>query len=199
MKRVFALALLAASCSIQAQDFPDGTVDVYFQPVSSDGKLDGCSLVFTSLVRDYATQRGAQVIVNGSVAIRKLQGDNLFFSGKLGTRLFSSQNQWQAPAHFFFSTANRSTAGVAKIAESDTPGYKLLLAPMGTELIKLLGEMGESGQFTAGFNRRDGGQDVTTIIKLNVALRKGPNGNAGTVISEETPRDFFGCLSKLVR
>jgi hypothetical protein len=199
MKTALAFALLLACAPLQAQDIPDGTVDVYFQQLSSDGKLDGCSLVFTSLIRDYATQRGAQIIVNGSIAIRKLGPEQLMFTGKLGTRPFLAQNEWQAPAHFFFATSNRSTAGRAKIAASDTPGYKLLLAPIDAELIGFLEELGKSGQFTAGFNRRAGGQDVATPIKLNVSLKKDANGNAVKVLDDATQADFFGCVAKLVR
>jgi hypothetical protein len=197
MKLALTVALLLACAPLQAQDMPDGTVDVYFQQLSSDGKLDGCSLVFTSLVRDFATQRGTQFIVNGSIAIRKLGPEQLMLTGKLGTRPFLAQNEWQPPAHFFFATSNRSTAGRAKIADSDTPGYKLLLAPMDTELIRFLEELGKSGQFTAGFNRRAGGQDIATPIKLNVRLKKDANGNAVRLQNDETQADFFGCLGKL--
>lgn len=198
MRLTLMVALLLACFPLHPQDMSDGTVDVYFQQGSSDGMLESCSLVFTSLVRDFATKRGAQIIVNGSIAIRKLGPDRLMFSGKLGTRPFATQQDWQPPAHFFFATESSSTAGLAKIAASDTPGYKLLLAQMDDEMIKFLRELSKSGQFTAGFNRKPGGLDVTTPIKLNVSLTKDANGNAARVVNEETRADFFSCLGKLI-
>ena len=199
MKIAVTLALILACLPAFAQDMLDGTVDVYYQPQSADGILNSCMLVFTSLVRDQATLKGAQVIVNGSIAIRKIGAERLMFSGKLGTRPLLAQNQWQAPAHFFFATANRSTAGLAKIADAETPGYKLLIAPMEDEMIKFLDEMGRSGEFTVGFNRRIGGQDVRVPVKIAVSLTKDVNGNALKVENEETRVGFYGCLGKLLK
>jgi len=199
MKIALTLALLFACFRAFAQDMPDGTVDVYYQPQSADGQLNSCMLVFTSLVRDHATMKGAQVIVNGSIAIRKIGAERLMFTGKLGTRPFSAQNQWQAPAHFFFATANRSTAGLAKIADAESPGYKLLIAPMGDEIIQFLEEMGRSGEFTVGFNRKAGGQDVRVPVKIAVSLTKDVNGSAVKVDNEKTRVDFYACLSKLLK
>lgn len=48
-------------------------------------------------------------------------------------------------------------------------------------------------------NRRPGGWDVTVPVKLNVASKQDANGKAVLVTNNDTPRDFFGCLGKLVK
>lgn len=66
-------------------------------------------------------------------------------------------------------------------------------------MLKFLEELGKTGQFTAGFNRRAGGMDVTTNIKLNVSLKQDEKGNAARVLNEGTRAEFFECLEKLAR
>jgi hypothetical protein len=197
--RKAALALLLP-CSIGAQTLDNGTVDVYFQPVTAQGRAEGCSLVFTSLERDFQYLQGQQVVLNGSIAIRVIDGNDLMFTGKLGTRPFvgGSPGKWDAPAHFYFATRNGTTAGHAVIADSDTEGYKLLIGRVSNDnVMKLLKEMGETQTFTVGFNRRPGGQDVHSSIRMNVALKKDDRGNARQVLNDETPAQFFDCLARL--
>ena len=86
MKTLVLCAALMLAAPAYSQDMPDGPVDTYFMQGSKEGKFDSCSLVFTSLVRDFATQKGEKVIVNGSIAFRKVGKDQVFLSGKLGTR-----------------------------------------------------------------------------------------------------------------
>jgi hypothetical protein len=198
MKSLLLLLLLACVTAF-AEDVPDGPIDAYFQQGSSDGKLESCSIVFTSVTRDFATQKGARVIVNGSFALRKVEPERIFVSGKLGTRIFPTGAAWEEPAHFFFATANRSTAGRAKMAASDTAGYKLLIAALDNEMAEFVNEMLASGQFTVGFNRRSGGQDVTVPVKLAVSLQKDASGNAQTVNNPETYKQFLACMGKLLK
>jgi hypothetical protein len=156
MKAALTCVALSLATFAHAQDLPDGTVDVYFEPQSVEGQLRSCSLVFTALVRDFTTQRGTQYIVNGSLAVRKMdEKDRFMLSGKLGTRPFMAQNAWEPPAYFFFATANRSTAGHAVIADSETRGYKLMIAPMNTEVIQFLKELGAAGSSSRGLTARE--------------------------------------------
>jgi hypothetical protein len=196
-----ALSALVFACPAWcfAQSLDSGTYDVYFQQLSRDGQLDGCSLVFTALANDTAYLRGEQIVMNGSLAIRTLSGEDLAFTGKLGTRqLLASSPKWDAPAHFYFSTRNGSTAGIAKVIESDTEGYRLLIGRATDDgFMRMLKDMAGTGEFTVGFNRKPGGQDVYSSIKMNVALTKDSNGVASRITNDETPRDFFKCMSRL--
>jgi hypothetical protein len=195
---MFKLAPLALfPCLAFGQALDNGTVDVYFQQISSAGRLEGCSLVFTALEADTAYLRGKQIIMNGSLAVRTLSPSSLFFTGKLGTRPFDQSTKWQEPEHFYFSTANGSTAGTAKVAASDTKGYRLLIAQMDEPVMTVIREMVETREFTVGFNRKPGGQDVYTTIKIATSLRKDATGVPQKVFTDETAKSFAGCLSRL--
>jgi hypothetical protein len=198
MKHWMLLAALPACVAAQPMD--QGTYDVYFQQLSAAGKLEGCSLVFTTIVNDTAYLNGAQVILNGSIAYRTFQKPNqLLFTGKLGTKpLLQQSGPWHAPSHFYFSTKSGSTAGRAKIVDADTPGYRLLIADTDEQTINMFGDMMNSGELTVGFNRTPAGQDIYSAIKLNVSLKKDAGGNAKTVQSNETPAQFNDCMGRLI-
>jgi hypothetical protein len=201
MKRL-ALALLLPTATLAgAQPLDDGTIDVYFQQISRQGMLEGCSLVFTALARDHAYLRGAQVVMNGSIAVRTLGNNDLLFTGKLGTRRWQGDGpskEWEAPAHFHFATKNGSTAEHAKITQAETPGYKLLIARATEDgVFTLVKEMTATGEFTVGFNRKPDGQDVYSPIKINVALTRDERGNVIQTRNDETGREFAACLSRL--
>lgn len=194
------VALVALSpllASAQAQD--TGTVDVYFQPVRVEGRLEGCSLVFTAMERDNAYLKNEKIVMNGSFVVRTMNRTNLFFTGKLGTRRIGDMAKWDEPHYFYFATTKGTTAGVAQIHASDTPGYKLLLAPaLSQPVTTLLMEIIDEGRFTVGFNRKSGGQDVFTTIKINTSLKRDAAGNASIVENEETLPAFASCISDLM-
>lgn len=193
------LTAISASAQAQGVGLPDGTVDVYFQRLSRDGILDGCSLVFTTLMRDTAYLKGEQIVLNGSIAIRNFKDSQLSFTGKLGTRRVSSPNMtWFAPANFYFSTPNGTTAGTAKIIESETPGYRLLIADAFHEkIMAVVTDIIKEAEFTVGFNRKVGGQDVYSVVKMNVALKQNRDGSAAMVTDSKTAYDFSDCMAKL--
>jgi hypothetical protein len=199
--RCLAIALLVPTLA-GAQALDDGTLDVYFQRITREGALEGCSLVFTALTKDHAYTRGAQVVMNGSIAVRTLGNNDLLFTGKLGTRRWQGGGplkDWEAPAHFHFATKNGTTAPHAKMAQADTPGYKLLIArAIEDDVLTLLKEMSDTGEFIVGFNRKPGGQDVYAPIKIDVALKRDERGNAALGRNEKTGRDFAECMSSLV-
>lgn len=198
MKPWALLMLIPFTAGAQALD--DGTVDVYFQQITRQGESEGCSIVFTALTRDHAYQSGAQVIMNGSLAVRTLNDSRLMFAGKLGTRQWraAGPGPWEAPVHFHFSTKNGSTAKHAKVAQSDTEGYKLLIgSAIEPDIMNIFKDMAETGEFSVGFNRVSGGQDVYSPIEINVALKRDANGNSVRVKNDRTGRDFFTCMSRL--
>lgn len=192
MMRYFACIALIGSIfsysSAQSQEIPDGTIDVYFQQLSRGGILEGCSLVFTTSARDTANLKGAQVIMNGSIAIRNLQDARLSFTGKLGIKQVDKSNaKWEAPNHFFFSTANGSTAETAKIIESDTDGYRLLIGDAFDKKIwPILTDLIDRPEFTVGFNRKPDGQDVYSLVNMTLSLKNKADGSIGIINNPQT-------------
>lgn len=198
-KLLFSLALAPALAS--GQPLEPGTYDVEFQRLSVAGRLEGCSLVFTALARDTAYLRGELVVVNGSLAIRTLgRANTLAFVGKLGTRQLSeASGKWSAPSHFFFSSKRSSTAEKAKVIESDTPGYRMLVASADGELIDLLTDLVSTSEFTVGFNRKPTGQDVLVPIRIDVSIERDSRGQAVRRTNEKTGEEFAECISSLAK
>ena len=199
MNRVLLLVVVLASAA-NAQQMPNGTVDVYFQQLSRGGVPEGCSLVFTALTADTAYLKGAQVTMNGTIAIRSLDGKRLMFTGKLGTRTFEQQDsKWLEPHHFYFSSNTGTTAGKSKIAASETVGYKLLIADAREPSIaRLMSDISKTGEFIVGFNRREKGQDVYTKVELSKSLTQHANGTAQITTNPNTEKEFDTCVLRLL-
>lgn len=200
MTSVFLFFAVLFAATANAQQMPNGTVDVYFQQLSRNGVLDGCSLVFTALTTDTAYLNGAQVTMNGSIAVRDLDGKRLMFTGKLGTRTFEQQDsKWSEPHYFYFATKTGTTAGKSKIAASETTGYKLLIADaMEPSITRLLVDIAKTGGFTVGFNRKENGQDVYVKVDLSKSLKQLANGAAQITVNPNTEKDFDVCIQQLV-
>jgi hypothetical protein len=203
MKWISAIVLLLASSTSFAQlALNDGTVDVYHEELRAEGRLEGCSLVFSSLKRDTAYLGGQQVLVNGSFAIRTLDRPDLFLTGKLGTKRINKDGTpagaWERPVHFYFSTRTGSTA-TSNIQDAETAGYRLAVVRATDEpVMRFLKELSQTGEFTVGFNRKAGGQDVLSQIKLDVSLKQDASGT-GVISTDPTTRPKFAdCLSRVL-
>lgn len=201
LKILMFVGALFGGCA-NAQTLPNGTIDVYFQQLSRGGVMEGCSLVFTALTQDTAYLKGAQVTMNGSIAVRTIDGLRLSFTGKLGTRVFDStisKSTWTAPHYFYFTTTNGTTAGKVKVVAGETPGYKLLIGSATDDAISsLVLDIAKTGRFVAGFNRKAGGQDVYSIIDISTSLKQGPDGAAQITTNANTQKDFDGCFVRLI-
>lgn len=197
-----AIAWLLGPLIALGQPLENGTWDVENQDITVEGRLEGCSLVFTALTTDYAYLSGQQVVLNGSIALRTLDSKDLLFTAKLGTRQLtaSGTSQWERPVHFHIFSKTGSTAGRVKIMDAETPGYRLLRGrATDSEILALIMEMTESAEFGVGFNRKAGGQDVRSQINMNVRLRPDGNGGARRVASNETPVAFATCVFGLIQ
>lgn len=194
-------ALLFMSCGAGAQSLDEGTWDVENQDITIEGRLDGCSLVFTAVTRDNAYLGGKQVILNGSIALRTVGKTDLFFTGKLGTRQWgdAGPGKWEAPVHFHFFSPTGTTAGKVKIMDAETQGYRLLLGrATDDEILRLVTDISKNGEFGVGFNRRTGGQDVVSQIKINTSLKRTPNGGGERVTSNDVPVAYATCVARLL-
>lgn len=202
MKTRLVLALFAIPLLAGAQ-MDSGTVDVYFQRQTAEGKLFGCSMVFTSLTNDHMYLRGQQVIVNGSFSVSALRDQSFSFTSKLGTKPFLSAPSvgWAAPNHFYFSTQTKSTAGKSQMLSGSgtTPGYLLAIAPLDKEIMELFHEMAETGKLTVGFNRSPRGSDVHAEIEISTSLVRDDRGQAVKKKNSQTCMDFFDCIAQLAQ
>lgn len=197
MKLRMLLVALFPVCAM-GQSLDDGTYDVFFQEVTKAGRLEGCSLVFSALARDYVHFNGEQFILNGNVAIQTFKGDDLYFTAKLGLkRLLNQKAGHLPPAEFYVASGGYSTAGKAKFADSDVPGYRLLITDLDDAVPKMLSAISETGKFRLGFNQKPGGMDLNSTIDVSVSLTRDANGNAQRLVNHETQRDFGDCVARL--
>lgn len=195
------VALLASPPGFSQRVLDDGTYDVYEEDISAEGHLEGCSLVFTTIATDNAYSGGKKVLLNGSVALRTLGQKDLLFAGKLGTRkiLPGGPGPWESPQHFHFFSKTGSTAGLVKIADAETAGFRLLIGRATDDgIMKLINDMADSSEFSVGFNRKQGGQDVTSHVNMKVGLKRGPNGEMRLVENPQTSLDYASCVSRLI-
>jgi hypothetical protein len=197
MKRLIFLAALPVA--VGAQSLDGGTYDVYFQEISRQGELVGCSMVFTALIADNVYKRGEQVILNGNIALQTFEGSSLMFTAKLGTKpLMGEGDARESPAYFYIASDGRhSTAGKAKLTDSDVPGYKLLVTSVDDSITKMLGTIVRTGNFKLGFNRRDGGMDLNATINTTISLDRDAQGNGKRLVNKDTPAAFGGCMRRL--
>ncbi|HET8745696.1 MAG TPA: hypothetical protein VFM98_08825 [Ramlibacter sp.] len=198
---VIATLTFSAASHGLAQVVPDGTYDVYQQEITVEGRLEGCSLVFTTITTDTAYSGGKQILLNGSIALRRSRDRDLVFTGKLGTRKLAATGPgvWEKPAHFHFFGATGTTAGHAQFVDAENEGYRLLLVRATEEdVMHLLVDMIGTAEFSVGFNRKPGGQDVTSKIRMNVSLQRGPNGQMRPVENPQTAVDYARCVSRVI-
>lgn len=195
MKFFALLAVIPAVVSAQSLD--SGTYDVYFQEVSRQGVLTGCSLVFTALAADHVYKHGEQVILNGNIAFQTFDEGTVFFTAKLGTKALMSEAR-ESPVHFHISSGGFSTAGIANMADGDLPGYRLLISPTEKPIAQMLASISQTGQFKIGFNRKAGGMDLNVTIDTTAALRRGRNGEGERYVNRATPAEFDGCVTRLL-
>lgn len=199
--KLLAFTTLLVPLFAMAEPIETGTWDVENQDITVEGKLEGCSLVFTAVTVDRAYLSGKQVVLNGSVGLRTLGRKDLLFTGKLGTRQWtpSGAGAWEAPVHFHFFSKTGTTAGSVRLMDAETPGYRLLLGrATDDKILPLLMDMASTGEFGVGFNRKAGGQDVRTQIKMNVRMKVDGRGGGSRVETDETPAAFAACVSQLI-
>jgi hypothetical protein len=67
--------LLDLTGATLAQERMLGTLSAEAQPVFKDGRLNGCSVVFGALARDFTYRQGAYITVNGSFGIMSAKGE----------------------------------------------------------------------------------------------------------------------------
>ncbi|MGA9163289.1 MAG: hypothetical protein WBZ31_02425 [Thiobacillus sp.] len=166
----FLTAICLSSNSIAASmaDFA-GTYSVRFQPVTSEGKLKGCSLVYTAVMLDYAYQNGAPVMVGGNITYHQ-NGKQPGLTLKLGlSNPLSDDLKVVPPNYAFIRTKNGTTAGAKFVAnESDMSGYKLFVYQLTSKSTQVIGDLLNGENPTIGFNRTPKGVDATFLLDLSV-------------------------------
>lgn len=164
--RIALLALLGAvsvGSTAQAQDTS------VFQPKFTDGRLNGCEIVFDSYIQDTAYLQGAAVHVAGSWAFNFVDAKGLYGFLKIGvTPQPSASNNTLAPsdAYLIVDFASNKADQIMAI-DSETPGFKIfgfdaLADPTMNALVAPSG-----GQFTVAYTLNGGSVPNTFTVRLS--------------------------------
>lgn len=164
-----------ASDAVKANMVPMlGTLSVRFEPYMTEGKLAGCTLVFSALALDDKYKVGEYLKLIGNIGI-------LNFKGNLGANLKLVVNRIDfdtAPVGFFPSPPSRaylikSDFSTTQDVEhenfpTETPGglFSTFDAATGLDFIS---HSIVDGKVSIGFNQENGKSDIVTVLELDVA------------------------------
>jgi hypothetical protein len=202
MKRIIAAALLVCSASAVAASTDtgmEGTHWVQFQPQQSMGELEGCSLVFLTVVRDFKYKNGDYIALNGSINLSKVK-NNFGLSFKIGAKDMNAGTPFERPAFAYIQTKNATTAKSALSTFDGEPGYSFYVYnATDKEPSQVLMDVVENAKVQIGYNFKVGGLDVLAPLDLFVVNSK---LDSEKIVSRQTSPDIlisFGqCVETVV-
>jgi hypothetical protein len=174
-----------------------GTLSAEAQPVFTDGRLNGCTVVFGALAKDFTYRQGGYITVNGSFGIMSVKGQ---LGATLKAVVHDTDPQSNSftpspPASAYFVSGTKTTkSAVVNQYHSDTPGA-IFVVLRGETVLPILLEGLERSKVTIAFARNRGGMDIQLPIDTSVVETK-PNGQR--THSPKTLLDFYECSSALL-
>lgn len=207
MRSFVALGLLFLSLSIAnandavvlALSQMRGTLNVSAEPYRSDGKLTGCSLVYTGLLQDWKYRKGRFLKVFGNIALMVSNGA-IVHTLKVGVQVLDTDKpnlgtEFAAPSRIYLVGSDFSTTlnSMVETRQSDTPGATFAVFHPDPAFQVLMDGL-QSNKVTVAFNSMNGASDIELPVELDVVDRK-PSGEA--VRSETAKAEFLQCLTAL--
>jgi hypothetical protein len=174
-----------------------GTLHAEAQPIFADGRLDGCTVVYDALAKDFAYKQGGYITVHGSFGLMSAKG-NVAITLKVivhdtDPRLNSLTPSPPASAYFVSGTKTTKSAVVGQYP-SDTPGGIFVVLRPETVLPILMEGIG-AHKITIAFARTQGGMDIQLPIDTSVAETK---ANGERIHSPKAATDFLECSQELL-
>jgi hypothetical protein len=189
--------LLGLTGAALAQEKMLGTLSAEAQPIFKDGRLNGCTVVFGALAKDFTYKQGGYITVNGSFGIMNAKGELgatlkvIVHDTDLRTNSFTPS----APVSAYFISGTKTTkSAVVGQYPSDTPGGIFVVLRPET-VLPILMEGLQRSKVTIAFAREQGGTDIQLPIDTSVVETK-PNGER--VRSPKALLDFSACSSELI-
>lgn len=177
-----------------------GTLDVTMQPFMSGGQLNGCTLVFNALYRDYTYRNGGFLRVTGNVGLMAM-------GGTLGSTLKVVVLELDPkrpdlglvpspPSRAYIQGADYSTnlSSLVDSSESDTPGALFSVFQF-SPTFQMVMEGLERNQIVVMFNSMGGSTDIRLPIELDVVDFK---DDGSRVRSTKAKEEFLACNQALV-
>jgi len=200
MKRALASLLIWRSLTVQVHagevDSLVGTMSVNFQPITSEGVTDGCSLVFNTVAVDYAYRQGKPVLGVGNFSVMGTK-QNFGMSLKLGVaNVFDRPPKAEAPHYAYIKTTNGTTAGAKfESIDSDMDGFKMFVYQVNEKTLAVISDLIDGQNATIGFNRSKGGMDVLMPLDLTVVdAVQSSDGSIKQIHSQDALQGFRQCF-----
>lgn len=192
--------VLSAGKSSDAADASiDGTLEVAFQPMQSAGIRYGCTLVYRTIGRDYANQKGAIVGLVGNIGfMANEKRSNVIVTLKVGIidGLTQSAPKTVAPFFAYLQSPNGTTAKSKFVKfDSDIPGYRNYAYQLTDDVLKVYGDIVNGEQLTIGYNRKKGGLDVLVPLDLSVAETTSSDSGFNRRRSDKMLGEFLACTN----
>jgi hypothetical protein len=202
MKKLFLTAMLIfAAINVDAQPNTkmEGSHWVQFQPMQSNGVLNGCSLVFLTVVKDVRYKNGNHTALNGSINFNRVK-NNLGMSFKIGVKDINENTPFERPVFAYIQTKNATTAKSVISKFDGDPGYSFYVYNAADkEIIQVVSDLLENANIQIGYNFKEGGLDVLAPIDLFVVDSK---MDSETKVTRKTSPDvaiaFGECIGKVI-
>lgn len=174
-----------------------GTIEVEFQPMQSAGVRHGCTLVYRTIGRDHAYQKGAIVGLVGNIGfMADEKRSSVIVTLKVGIidGLTQSKPKTVTPFFAYLQTPNGTTAKSKVIKfDSDTPGYRNFAYQLTDDVLKVYGDIVNGEPLTIGYNRKKGGLDVLVPLDLSVADATSSDSGFTRRRSDKMLGEFLAC------
>lgn len=177
-----------------------GTHWVQFQPLQVQGEMQGCQVTFLTVAADRAYRDGAQVAVNGSIALR-LINKTPALTLKVGLKEIQSNAAFERPQFAYLQTATGSTSKAEQQIIDGDPGYKLFVyRATDAAVVQVLKELLSSRKATIGYNRKVDGIDVLVPLDLTVVDSEYTEDlKVKRVRSQEVAASFVSCTANTMK
>jgi hypothetical protein len=199
LRAAFVVTTLAALTGItlaQGLERMLGTLSAEAQPVFTDGRLNGCTVVFGALAKDFTYKQGGYITVNGSFGIMSAKAE-LAATLKVVVHDTDPRTNSLTPSPptsaYFVSGAKTTKSAVVGQYPSDTPGAIFVVLRPET-VLPILTKGLERSKVTIAFAREQGGMDIQLPIDTSVVETK-PNGQR--THSPQAMLNFYECITQL--
>lgn len=203
---VVAIALLPVNVLAQAgdpaMDALTGTIETRAEPMMQSGKLQGCSIVFNSLVKDWKYRSGNYLKVEGSVLIVITETNlgamlkvvtNAAAMGRDGTLTLTPSPP--SRAYLISDDYKTNVDSLIKNGPAETPGGLMSVFSISPTL-EMAVQAASINKLTIAFNQLGGQSDIVVPIDLTVS---DVDKRGQRIFSSTASTEFLDCLLKLTQ
>jgi hypothetical protein len=177
-----------------------GTLYTKAAPNFAGGKLNGCTIEYGAIIRDFKYSRGELVLVGGSFGVLGSSSQigaflKVVFQDYDPRTMEPRPNAPEEAAFVFGNATNQSNA--LKTAKSDVPGGLFVVFPPFPTLEQLFEQI-ERGEVTIAVARKRG--ESAIVIPIDITVEETlPDKNNQKKRSKRTWLEYMGCSEQYLK